>query len=275
MATRPAEPDVDVTEQDDALDLEAQFEVDDAPTRDDVDTTPQLDVEEPGPEATTDNGIEIGGRRYSNADLEPYVEFAEWARSDPARWQALQELESGEALIVPAAQFPNTDVDPNEFDADEYDYADPDDEVARLRAEVSQHAAYIQRREESETMWAIEDATSQFQSAHPNLTADEFERVTQTAVDLRLVESIRDRDPGMPRNEIARRAFEHAYRIEFFDKHAAEGGRQVVQDMRRRRRAAASGGSPTSVSRTDPMPTTKEEVDAAITREIAEAMGNQ
>lgn len=233
---------------------------------------PTSDTEsEPVSPPTGPAPIRVGEREYTTQQLETITGLVDWANEDPKRWDDLVAYAEGQAQVIR-----------NDFDRQqtqparepEFDYTDPD--VAQLATRMRQLERYIATTQQQDVRSALNDATSRFRESHADLDDAGFAQVTTTAAQLKLIAAIGEREPHLSRQQIAEKAFETAYKIAFYSeaqsKTAKQTSQQVVTDMRRRRRAAASGASSVSATRTEPEPTTREEREAAMIREIADAI---
>lgn len=225
---------------------------------------------EPEPVAGTPDFVEIGGRRYLVSELAPAADFLEWARSDANRWTELQGYANGQRIMVAPGQQSQTPPPP-QFP----EYIDPDEIVTKLQREVAAMREMQEQRDRAESRWALDSATRTFRSNHQQLTDEDFDRIQATVAQRRLIQAHGTTGEYLTREEIARRSFEDAYKILFFDQHAKEGGRKVVSDLTRRRKTAASAASSASLARTEPVPTTRDEINNAMVREISQALSGE
>lgn len=280
----PVQPDLELNEDEQAI--AAAFETETEPVEavtqdetepeqaDEPEEADELDTEtdEPEPEqpaAQDDQYVDVNGYRIDRQRLADYAALDAWAQANPERWQQLLDVQQGRWQPQPAYQ---PQPQPTEAgDTDVYE----DEHVAALRQRLEALQQWAQQRDAAEAGWALQNAITTFRAEHPDVTDADWDRVRQITETRRLIQNVREAQPNMPREQIARRAFEDAYKIEFFDRHREQAGRQVVTDMRRRRKAAASASTSRSMTRTAPEPTTDRERHEAMVSEIAAALNGE
>lgn len=204
----------------------------------------------------TPGTVEINGQIYDATQVAQYLEWVQTVQADPNRWAAIQEVAEGRRVAIPPADFPD----------------EPTDRYQQLETKLARLEQDYQRREQAEVRASLEDGINRFRSQYQHVDDDGMSRIQATAARLNMIQALRDAEPNLSRSELARRAFENAYRIEYFDHRTQEAQRQVVTDMRARKRAAHSAGSSATIPRQDPVPTTPDEIRSAMVAELRDAM---
>ena len=214
---------------------------------------------------------EFEGRELTPEQVQIALNFNEYVEAHPQEYQDLLEWQQGRKVLV----------DPNEFQQqNDEEYEEPeeefvDDEYEQMRSEMAEMAQRIESlgqdygtRVEMERRNALLAGVNGFRQEHEDLSQADMERVFLKTRDSGLIQSYLQRDPYNP-SEAVKYALEDAYKLEFWNR---AGAQQYVTDQRTRRRAASVGTNGGSVTRAEPQPTTPQERQAAITKEIADAM---
>lgn len=229
-------------------------------------------VEEPEVETPEVEPYRLGDREFTPDQLEPAVQFLEWANNNPEGWKQLQDWEEGRAVLLPADQaetFQPTYEEPYEEPQEEDLWSE--DAQRQLREEIATVRSELERRIYTESASAVEDGLSSFTSKHSDLSESDLDQVFNYVVDRQVLASIPEDLPYARKQAAISDRLEEAYKVVFYDRAKSEGTRETVKDLSRRRRASSSSSSVSS-PRVTPAPSNASERHQALVDEIAQAI---
>lgn len=208
---------------------------------------PDPDLEEPleepqePPEQLQDEFVELEGARIPRSQLAAYHAFHQWATSDPARWQQLQDWSDGRAQIAPPGAVAQQPMAGGNGYAPEYP---EEDEDTALRMELLATREASERTAAAVAHHAAEIAKERISKQH-GLKSEEVEGLMSYALDNQFVALAASRNPTNPYQAVEE-ALDMAYRIKHFDQ-AGQRTRAVVEKEKVRKEnwrsvAVGSGG---------------------------------
>lgn len=223
-------------------------------------------AEEPAEEPEEEQAatVKVGDREMPVTDLENYARLADWAGEHPEVYERLLEWE--QKGLEPESTQPA----PTPQTAEEPEYVDPEDRIARLEGQLSALTQERQQVERAEFMASIEDGIDRFRNDHPEVSDAEMPEILTELRDLQILPSFRDKYRARPVTATSK-ALEVAFRNRFFDRVVKEKAPNV-KEMRTRRAAASASPVPASAPRTEPLPENPAERKEAMAAELREAM---
>lgn len=262
MARRADE--LERTEEEFSEDLEEEF----APPEEEA--TPEPEAEAP-PEPEEPEPEQPQTVERSPEEMDAALRTLRWAQENPERWEKILHWEQqGYVDYAPPPSEPaRRETEDEEIDDD---LLDPTTKQMQQRLERLEQELESERR--FETQQAFEGGLKEFRGRYDSLDDTQFDKVLQTASDLKLVEQFARKFGRTP--EAMDRALDAAYKMTFFDEARQQTEQQareeVAKEARKRKRASAVGQGSGSASRAPAEPKTRDERIKVMSEEIAEAM---
>jgi hypothetical protein len=217
----------------------------------------------PEPEPTPDY-IELDGRRFTQAQLSPYVRFMDWAKSNPQGFDDLEAWERGDKVMVAKEQVqPSPAPASTELDDDFLSPALKEE----LKASRDFRQAWYSERE-AERKAAIDAGTQRFFAQYGDMSPDEVQEVLRTARDNEMIRIQLSRAPH-DKVQAVEVALKQAMMLAFPDRAEQKIHDKVVTDLAAKRKAAAATGTSVSAPRVEQEP---EDPHQAMIEEIRAAM---
>lgn len=225
------------------------------------------------PEEQEPQTYRIGEREFTPDQLEPVLQFSEWANANPDNWQKLKDWEEGRLTFTPVVE-PVYQPEPVYTPEPQYAPAEDlysEDYLRGLGERTAQIQQELERRTFTEAQAAVDDGIAHFVSSHSDLSQQEVDAVLGWVGDSRVLGSIPDALPYPQKMQAVRDRLEEGYRVVFYDRAKADGAKDTVNDLQRRRRASSSS-SAVSSPRVAPAPTNPSERSQAYVDEIKAAL---
>lgn len=236
------------------------------PTLDEaLEQTFEPEVEPVVEEAPEPSVYRVGGREYTEDQMQPIADFVDWAQQNPDSWQQLQEWEHGRKILVDALDEPT-------FQEPVYEPEDlySEDHLRDLTERTNRLQQEIEHSRAVEGELALEDAMTRFVSKH-NLSDQEADQVFGFVAERQSLLGIDDRLPYPRKMDAVMERLDDAYRSVFYNRAKSEGTRETVRDLQRRRRASSSSSS-VSAPRVAPEPSNASERHSALVDDVRAAL---
>lgn len=230
-----------------------------------------------------------GGLTLDKETARSLAEFNAFLNANPDVAEAIRQSVAAQYQTEqPPEPPPTSDLSVENLDLDDpnvkflYDnYQKQQSELQQAMDLIRRHELQLSTQTEATANSIVERAVTSFQKEH-QLDEESMQQVRQIAGQMNIVESVfAPEDPitGLARRVDPLTAIEKALDIaywsipEYRDREISRRLEVNKQDQEKKRKLSSLGGSSGSVPREQQTPTTKEEIQAAMIREVAQAMG--